>query len=389
MINFDSDMSGAGHNKVHFIFYVAARPYLLVLLMSLAMVSCQDTTVLGPPDIKDPYYTQGSLAHIADFPIGTAYEVRLNISDPAYARIVDSQFNSLTAENSMKLYDIWPQGPGSDLDFSRADGLLEYAISHHKRLHGHTLAWHYNETILSWLRDYAGTPAEFENVYKAYVDTVVGRYRGKLSGWDVVNEAVADVTPMLRNDVYKRLLGNNYVYKLFRWAGDADPETDLFYNDYGLELSPPKLDMVLKICDDARRQGARIDGIGFQSHILFPELVSYRMYYDAFKKVADKGYKIHISELDIPINGPLGLMSSPTPEALEKQYEYYRVIVKAYRAAVPRHLQYGITVWGATDKHSWYSQVPYWINNKTDWPCLYDSLLQPKPAYYGFQEGLR
>jgi endo-1,4-beta-xylanase len=332
---------------------ISFRTAAIALTIVLIPISCKKDENNVVPVSKDPYYAEGTLANGADFPIGTAYEAYLNISDPLYAAIVDSHFNSITSENAMKLYSIWPQGPGSDMNFRGADAIVEYAQAHRKRVHGHTLIWPSNIEGISWAANFSGTPEEFEEIYKNYVQTVVGRYKGKVVSWDVINEAVSDFPSVLRDDVFSRLLGRNYFYKAFRWAEEADPDALLFYNDYSTETSVAKLDRILQLCDDARRQGAKIDGIGFQAHISLPRLMTYQQYYNVFKKVADRGYLVHISELDITINGPDGKFETPPPALFNQQYQYYKVIAKAYKDAVPKHLQFGITVWGATDKYSW------------------------------------
>ncbi len=348
----------------------------------------------------DVYYSPTSLAGSASFPIGTAFSADL-INDTVYEKIVDEQFNSITAENSFKMYEIWPNGPGSDFNFTNADNVFEYANQHNKRMHGHVLSWFFYKETCPWINNFAGTNAEFETIYKNYIQTVTARYKGKLGAWDVVNEAILDISSIngdfnlplngfqLRDDFQKRYLGDNYIYKLFKWTEEIDSITPLFYNDYNLELFPAKLDKVLQLLDDAKRQGAKIDGVGFQAHILFPRIMTYQSYYNAFKKVANRGYKVHVSELDIVINGPLGLKTKPSIQDLEMQKTFYQTYVKAYIDAVPPNLRFGITVWGAADKYSWYRNGPYWIINKIDWPCLYDDSLKQKPAYFGFRDELK
>lgn len=370
---------------------------IFLVVLSAMMYSCKkENTAI----VKD-YYSPESLAGSASFPIGTAYDPAVGVNDTAYERIVNSQFNSITSENDFKMYVIWPNGPGTDLNFTKADEVYEYSKQNNKRMHGHVLSWYVYEQTCSWISGFNGSNAEFETIYKNYVQTVVAKYKGKLSSWDVLNEAILDVVDItgnisiptngfqLRNDFHKRFLGNNYIYKLFKWTEEIEPNVDLFYNDYNLEIFPPKLDKVLEVLDDAKRQGAKIDGIGFQAHIVLPRITTYQTYFNAFKKVADKGYKVHIAELDIPVNGPLGLKTKPDLSDFSRQKTYYETIVKAYIDAVPPQLRFGITVWGASDKYSWYKQVPFWLFNKNDWPSLYDGSLNQKPAYFGFRDELK
>jgi endo-1,4-beta-xylanase len=371
--------------------------FVFLIVLSTMMYSCKKENT---DNVKE-YYSPESLAGSASFPIGTAYDPALGVNDFVYGSIVNSQFNSITSENDFKMYVIWPNGPGTDFNFTKADEVFEFAKQNNKRMHGHVLSWYFYEQTCSWISGFTGSNAEFETIYKNYVQTVVARYKGKLSSWDVVNEAVDDISPIsgsislpangfvLRNDYQKRFLGDNFIYKIFKWTEEIDPNTDLFYNDYNLELFPAKLDKVLQLLDDAKRQGAKIDGVGFQAHILFPRIMTYQSYYNAFKKVANRGYKVHVSELDIVINGPLGLKTKPSIQDLEMQKIFYQTYVKAYIDAVPPNLRFGITVWGASDKYSWLKTTAPWPINKIDWPCLYDDSLKPKPACFGFRDELK
>lgn len=367
-----------------------------------------------------------SLSRSTDIVIGTALPVHL-LNDAAYIAILNEQFSGITPENEMKLYDIWPGGPGTPRDFSRADALVEFAESNDKEVHGHVLAWYFYDDV-TWLGSYTGESEAFEAHYKSYITELVQRYPDVRS-WDVLNEAIYDPLSNINSGLnwmetleaingshqfrersysLNRLLGDDYVHKLFKWAEEANPQPDLFYNDYNLVQFPGKLDKALEMCDRARSMGARIDGIGFQMHIAFPVDVKYGDAFRAFKKVADRGYKVHISELDIAINGPLGICEDPPSfssnavlnssdlfcgaglqQMARVQKDRYYDYIRAYFDAVPVELRHGITVWGFSDCCSWYTDGAPWLLGNKDWPCIYDSDLEPKPAYYSMLNALQ
>lgn len=373
---------------------------------------------------------------------------------------------NLTLENcnsASLFFDIWTSwsdGPESEINFETFDSEYNFYRNENFDVHGHVLAWYLKEDQANWIKDFNGTPEEFERNYKFFINETVGRYP-EVSSWDVLNEGIRDpldfftfrtveevldpytTLPLfiegLANSIgideyrerdYKtrQFLGDNYLFKLFSWAKQANPNTDLYYNDYNLLLFPNKLEAVLELLDRARSEGAPIDGVGFQGHLIFPTLINYQKAYDAFKSVADRGFKVRISELDIPINAPLGICTSPPsfksqrPEGEEfnvfvpspkpkddligsvlspceknleimggLQTDLYYDIARAYLDAVPKDLRGGITFFRFVDLTNWFGNGDFWLAKKIfqfypsqDWPCIFDKNLEPKPGYYSF-----
>lgn len=316
------------------------------------------------------------LYHNAGYPIGVAINPDLLYTDSQYHRIASQQFNSFTAENIFKPFYLHPEPDA--YYWEEADKLADYCLTNHKRLHGHTLIWH--EQLPEWILNFSGSSSEWEQMFKNHIQTIVAHFRGKVAGWDVVNEAFED-DGTLRNSIWRQKLGDGYIERAFRYAHEADPNALLFYNDFNLESNPAKRRAVLTLLNNIRLRGARIDGIGLQMHVNIyspgaGEIVK------AIEEVAKAGYKVHISELDISIN-PRGRPIDNTAALFQLQAELMTKIVVNYKQ-LPSRLQYGITMWGISDKDSW---IRYYFNRE-DFPLLFDSNYVPKPVYCAIKTSL-
>ncbi|MBK7427328.1 MAG: endo-1,4-beta-xylanase [Saprospiraceae bacterium] len=157
-------------------------------------------------------------------------------------------------------------------------------------------------------------------------------------------------------------------------AHQADPDVLLFYNDFNLESNPTKRNSVISYLNTLRFRGVKIDGIGLQMHVSLysPETAQIAA---SFKEVANNHYKLHVSELDISLN-PAKNMSFPDESLFAEQADYLGKIILHYKQ-IPSPYQYGITVWGVSDRDSW---IPSYFNRE-DYPLLYDNNYKPKPAY--------
>ena len=180
-----------------------------------------------------------------------------------HTEILKTYFSSITSEYEMKMDRMHPS-EGS-FDFTAADAIVNFGVDNGINVHGHALIWH-NATP-SWVENFSGSNAEFEAMVKDYITTTVTRYKGKITSWDVVNEAIDDGggNP-LRNSVFKDKMGDDYIKKCFQWARDADPDCLLFYNDYNMASSSGKRAAMFNIVDDL---GDLIDGVGAQMHISY------------------------------------------------------------------------------------------------------------------------
>lgn len=325
------------------------------------------------------------LKNVADFPIGAAISIEILLEDEPLKKLHIENFSSVTATNDMKMYAISPEK--GTYNFERADMMVKYAEEHHQRLFGHTLIWHSGTP--QWVAELAADPVALDSFMKAYIHTYVGRYKGKVHGWDVVNEGMETIGGAYRQTLWYDALGKDYIAKAFRYAHEADPEAVLFYNDFNIERDTAKLHAVLNMISDLKEQGVPIGGLGFQMHLRMDipdETIAY-----CLKKGAETGLQIHLSEVDIIFNkhddsrgGGVQLYDTLTEEMKEQQAEKYYNLAKMYRTLIPPAQQYGITFWKFTDRDTWING----FFNLTDWPCLYDTDLNPKPAYYGFERGL-
>lgn len=360
--------------------------YLCFLATLVGVVSCQQKETISIQD-QIRQSTDKGLKDWGKFPVGGAVNISDVLKDPKLQAITEKNFNSITATNDMKMYGIIPTEGVYYWD--KVDTLVSFCEKNNQRLFGHALIWHHGAP--QWIKDQtAENGAEWmDSFMKEYIQTVVGRYKGKVAAWDVVNEAFASEGGAYRETLWYNNLGKKYIANAFRYAHEADPEADLFYNDFNIERDAEKLDGVISMITELKAQNVPITGLGFQMHIRIDtpeELIE-----NSLKKAAETGLKIHISELDIIFNkhndtegGGEQSITELTEELKQLQAEKYQRIVKIYRKVVPAAQQFGITFWDFTDRDTWIR--PFF--NLTDWPTVFDEELEPKPAYYSFAEGL-
>lgn len=338
-----------------------------VFLACLALWSCNPE---GTPNCSDadPMYAA------ADFPIGVAVDAGELTANPVYEAITRKQFNSITPENVMKTAYIQPER--GIFDWAATDSLLAYSKNHGKRLHGHTLVWH--QQLPAWMDAFEGDATAWDQLLKTHIQTIVGRYKDDILSWDVVNEAFLE-DGSLRNSLWLQKLGPAYIEKAFRYAREAAPDALLFYNDYNLESNPAKLRSVLSLLNGLRNRGVRVDGIGVQMHvsIAYPEPAQIAK---AFQQISAEQYRVHVSELDVSVN-PFGRAMETNAKIWKQQADLLGAIVFQYRQ-IPQQLQFGITLWGVSDRNSW---IRYFYQ-RADYPLLYDDQYQPKPAYCKMKE---
>jgi endo-1,4-beta-xylanase len=325
------------------------------------------------PVLKDIYKN--------DFLVGAAVSYELvSGQDEAVARLAAQQFNSLTAENAMK----WgPTHPHEGVyDFTRADAVADFAARHGMTLIGHTLVWH--QQTPEWVfQGPNGKEASRELLLSRmedHIKTVVGRYRGKIRGWDVVNEAVADKgTELLRDSPWRRIIGEDYVEQAYRFAAAADPNAELYYNDYNLE-NPAKRDKTVRLIRRLQAAGIKVHAVGTQGHwhLQTPPLEEIERTIQTF---AALGVKVNITELDMSLftkQQTDNRYKDGAPEAvLAKQAARYAAMFEIFHRH--RDVIERVTFWGTTDRTSWLNYMP--VKGRTDHPLLFDRSGQPKPAF--------
>lgn len=329
---------------------------------------------------------QTGLKDYADFPIGSAISTWGYSRDTLSRDIHVREFNSVTANNQMKMQSIAREK--GKYNFDPADQMLAFAEKYNQRLFGHALIWH--SSTPNWLPEFEGNATALDSFMKDYIHAYVGRYKGKVAGWDVVNEAMNTSGPGWRETLWYKTLGKDYVAKALRYAHEADPNAVLFVNDFNIERDTAKLHETLKMIKWLQDEKVPISGLGFQMHIRMDipnETIEY-----ALKKGAETGLQIHLSELDIIFNthddnqgGGVQIYPDITPEMLEAQGKKYEDIVRIYKKVVPKSQQFGITFWGFSDRSTWING----FFRLKDWPTIFDSNMQPKPAYEGFKRALQ
>ena len=333
-------------------------------------------------------------AYLNDFVIGAAINnAQITGSDSRSDAIVEAQFNSITPENILKWERVHPNP--SVYDFDLPDKYVAFGEKNHMFIVGHCLVWH-SQTPAWVFRDDKGNFVDRETLLKRmhdHIQAVVGRYKGRIQSWDVVNEALnEDGSP--RQSPWLKIIGEDYIAKAFEFAHEADPQAQLTYNDYNLENEPKRKGAIALIAK-LKAQGVPITSVGLQGHITLtsPSLEEEDATIAAFAKL---GVKVAITELDVDVlprdpqmfgaevslkirqDPKLNPYANGLPPAaqqeLAKRYADLFAVFLKHRDAVNR-----VTFWGVTDADSWLNGWP--IRGRTSYPLLFDRSGQPKPAF--------
>jgi endo-1,4-beta-xylanase len=301
---------------------------------------------------------------------GAAVQASLLRSDPTYAAAAARHFSYVTAEYEMKWGQI--ERVRGQRVFGPADEIVAFAQARGMRVKGHALVWHGDSP--AWLETLSS--AEARDAVRDHVHDAVGRYRGRVAVWDVVNEAVADGGG-LRDTVYLRQLGPSYLADAFRWAREADPDALLVYNDYGGEGLNRKSDEVYALVRDLVRQGAPIGGVGLQMHLDAAALPPTADIARNLRRLGELGLVVNISEMDVRV----ARLAGDAASRLEAQRRVYHDVVGA---CVSEPRCHAVTFWGLTDAHSWIDSF-----FGPDDPLPFDESYRAKPAYFGVMDALR
>ena len=351
---------------------------LMVLFVGMATcIAGQDV-----PALKDVFKNH--------FLIGGALNRRVVIGrDPNAAAIAEKHFSTATAENDLKWQRIhpWP----NRYNWEPADDYVAFCEKNNLVAIGHCLVWH-SQVPRGLFRDDSGNALTRDVLMarmKDHIMAVVGRYKGRIKGWDVVNEALNE-NGTLRNSQWLRIIGEgsedkqyDFIENAFRWAHEADPNAELYYNDYGIETSKAKCDGAVAIVKHLKSKGIRIDTVGIQLHgsLTHPSVEGLEY---AITSLAAAGVKVMITELDIRTRtrgyrgadiGRISRQSTRDSNAAaaetqkkvaDKYAEIFSVMVK-HKKDVTR-----VTFWGVYDGASWIGGSP----------LLFDRNYQPKEAFF-------
>ena len=364
---------------------IAAAAVAAVVLCA-PLAGAQAVASAPPGGLKDVFR--------GDFLVGAALAPRQFMErDTASAALIRREFNAISPENVLKWENVHPAP--DRYDFAPSDAYVAFGERNGMFILGHTLVWH--SQVPRWVfQDADGKPLDRERLLarmKAHIDTVVGRYRGRIDGWDVVNEALNE-DGTLRQSPWMRIIGPDYIAKALEYAHAADPAAELYYNDYSLE-NPAKRDGAVRLVRSLLDRGIPVHAVGNQEHLKLnsPSATAVDSTIRAF---AALGVKMNVSELDIDVLPPVirgagadvsargrpsaalnpytaGLPDS-VQEALTARYvDLFRVYL-ANKDAIER-----VTFWGVADGDSWLNGWP--VPGRTAYPLLFDRQLTPKPAY--------
>lgn len=289
-------------------------------------------------------------------------------SDSSYTGVLDREFNSVTAENAMKWDALEPSR--NSYNWAAADRLVNHAVAKKQGVRGHTLAWY--AQLPSWLKNGNFSASELNTLLKKHIDTTVGRYKGKIYAWDVVNEAFNEDGSM-RGSLWQTKLGTGHIANSLRWAHAADPAAKLYINDYNIEADNAKSDALYALAKQLLAQGVPLHGIGFQSHFVVGGVPSTMK--ANLKRFSDLGLEVSVTELDIRIPLP-----ASAAELAQQSADYK--LASENCLGVARCA--GVTLWGVTDKYSW---VPSTFSGYGA-ALPYNEGYAAKPAYNGLSNGL-
>ncbi|HEY4153849.1 MAG TPA: endo-1,4-beta-xylanase [Puia sp.] len=317
------------------------------------------------------------------FPVGVAVGPR-NLSG-AEADLILREFNSITPENAMKMGPIHPRE--DQYNWKNADSILNFAGRHGLKVRGHNLCWHEQEP--DWLfKDKDGKQVSKEVLLKRlkdHITAVVGRYKGRIYAWDVLNEAIDDdSTKFLRNSLWYQICGDEFIAKAFQYAHEADPGAILFYNDYNA-TRPEKRERIYKLLKRLVDAKVPINAVGIQGHWSLTEPTEKNLR-DAIERFSSLGLDVQVTEMDISIypweKNPRPKRETDldvfTPELQQRQTNQYRMIFRVLRDY--RKQITGVTFWNISDKETWLDRYP--VNGRKNYPLLFDQDLKRKKAYW-------
>ena len=320
------------------------------------------------------------LKDTAPFPVGTC-AMSGQFADPVWNRLALTHFNQITPEWEMKMEYILSHVHASGrYHFEAPDRIAAFCQAHGLGLHGTTLIWY-----AQGQQEFGDlSPEQFRHKFDHYITTVTSRYRGKVRGWDVINEAVAEDGNGLRQHHWSEALGETgHMVRAFELAHQADPEAVLFINDYNLENNPTKGDTFLRLVERLLKAGAPIGGIGTQSHldIEIPAGQISRF----IGQAGQFGLPVHISELDASKRRDGRRPDLRTvSERTNQQIDRVKELTEAFHT-LPARQRYGLTLWGVRDTDSWLRRPPH--DDGRDSPLAFDASGQATQMAYALAEG--
>lgn len=352
------------------------RSFIAYILVFLTVIVAIASISLATPN-PEPSHLQSAaeplriLAARRDFLIGSAVRPRPLQSDPTYRELLAREFNIIMAEHDMKFEALHPER--DRYDFSRADAMVEFAQEHDIKVIGHALTWFH--VLPRWVVEGDFSRDELMEILHDHIQTVVSHYRGQIYYWDVVNEPVeADGT--LRETIWYKVIGPEYIDLALRWTHEADPDALLYINEYA-EGTNSKSDSFYNLIKSIQERGAPIDAVGFQTHLGFLSAKNSQDVADNIKRYAELGLDVMMTEVDIPINTFSGTREEKLAAQAAMYQEFLNVCVEAPNCKA-------FLTWGFSDRHSWLTGF-----TGGQAPLIFDDFYHPKPAYYSMWQELK
>lgn len=366
---------------------------LIIALLIVTLISCQKTQESNV-NKPSPQLIESLKENFNNsFFIGAALNTnQIEGKDSKAIDLLKKEFNSITPENDMKWEQIHPHQEG--FNFNISDAFVALGQKNDMNIVGHTLVWH--SQLAPWMNDVTDS-TEMSHHIKTHINTIVGRYKGKIHTWDVVNEALNEDGTLRESHFYKVMNGESYIEQAFILAAKADPNAILVYNDYNL-WKPEKRQGVIRLVKNLKSKGIKIDAVGMQAHwsLIGPSIKDIEDSIIAYSKL---GVEVMITELDVTalpnpwdLNGaaveqnyeryegdpkfnpyPDGLTSEAIEQTNKRFKEIFELFLK-HQDKISR-----VTFWGVNDGQSWLNNWP--IKGRTNYPLLFDREYQPKPAY--------
>jgi endo-1,4-beta-xylanase len=358
-------------------------PFSVSVMLCLLAAACRAHPL---PTLKDAFADQ--------FLVGAALnEANFTEQDADTTALIRRQFNTITPENALKWESLQPEL--GRFEFATGDRFVEFGERHGMFIIGHALVWH-SQTPAEVFQE-NGKPASREVLLermRTHIHTVVGRYKGRIKGWDVVNEALNE-DGSLRKSPWLKIIGPDYIQKAFEFAHEADPAAELYYNDYSME-NKPKRRGAIKLIKQLQEANVKVSAIGIQGHVKL-DWPTVRQLNDTLKAFGKLGIKTMITELDVDVlpgrdasgTADISLRRASNPalnpypnglpaemqQVLAKRYAELFTVLRKHSSTISR-----VTFWGVTDGDSWLNNWP--IAGRTSYPLLFDREGNPKAAFH-------
>jgi endo-1,4-beta-xylanase len=325
-------------------------------------------------------------AHKHGLLAGAAVVVRALQNDPALQRLITEQYGILVPESELKWRALRPSL--NQFDFTESDALFSFAKAHHLQVRGHTLVWH--NSVPDWLKN-ESSQLDLRQLLIDHIHSVVGRYRGCVHSWDVVNEAILPDDAQqdgLRRSFWFERIGPDYIELAFRAAREADPHVRLTYNDYGVEYNNPEESArrasVLALLHRLQQRKVPIDALGIQSHIKAgsPSSIGKGLA-DYIESARRMGLEVYITEMDVNEDDLLFDEVSQRDLVIARTYRDYLDVALANPSVK------AMLTWGVSDRRTWLNDGPTHRRKQPNRPqrsLSFDREYRPKNAFFAIRD---